>query len=139
MLPFPMELRRSTAPTTSVLAVDMDFHEFIPQLFPTRAHARERYAGEPDLRERHARFNASLQAGYFVLAVRAVGLAAGPMAGFDAAGVDGEFFADSTWRSIVVINIGEPYHLALNNAPIAFPSPGATCTLQAARRFDARA
>ena len=92
--------KTATAPATAVLAVDLDFHEFIPQLFPTRAHARERYAGEPELRERHARFNASLQTGYFMLAVRAVGLAAGPMAGFDAAGVDGEFFADSTWRSI---------------------------------------
>ncbi len=86
--------KTSTAPATAVLAVDLDFHEFIPQLFPTRAHARERYAGDPELRERHARFNASLQVGYFVLAVRAVGLAAGPMAGFDAAGVDGEFFAE---------------------------------------------
>jgi 3-hydroxypropanoate dehydrogenase len=30
------------------------------------------------------------------------------MAGFDAAGVDAEFFADSTWKSIVVVNIGVP-------------------------------
>jgi 3-hydroxypropanoate dehydrogenase len=100
--------KTSTAPATAVLAVDLDFHEFIPQLFPTRAHARERYAGDPELRERHARFNASMQVGYFVLAVRAVGLAAGPMAGFDAAGVDGEFFAGSSWRSLVVVNFGEP-------------------------------
>jgi 3-hydroxypropanoate dehydrogenase len=100
--------KTSTAPATAVLAVDLDFHEFIPQLFPTRAQARERYAGDPQLRERHARFNAGLQVGYFVLAVRAVGLAAGPMAGFDQAGVDGEFFASSTWRSLVVVNIGEP-------------------------------
>jgi 3-hydroxypropanoate dehydrogenase len=100
--------KTSTAPATAVLAVDLDFHEFIPQLFPTRAHARDRYEGDPELRERHARFNAAMQIGYFTLAVRAVGLAAGPMAGFDAAGVDGEFFADSTWRSLLVMNIGEP-------------------------------
>jgi 3-hydroxypropanoate dehydrogenase len=99
--------KTSTAPATAVLAVDLDFPEFIPQLFPTRAHARERYAGDPELRERHARFNASMQVGYFVLAVRAVGLAAGPMAGFDPAGVDGEFFASSSWRSLVVVNLGE--------------------------------
>ena len=92
--------KTATAPATAVLAADLDFHEFIPQLFPTRAHARERYAGDPDLRERHARFNASLQAAYFMLAVRAAGLAAGPDGGFDAAGVDGEFFADTTWRSL---------------------------------------
>jgi 3-hydroxypropanoate dehydrogenase len=100
--------KTATAPATAVLAADLDFHEHIPQLFPTRAHARERYAGDPELRERHARFNAALQIGYFVLAVRAAGLAAGPMAGFNAEGVDREFFADSTWRSLLVMNIGEP-------------------------------
>jgi 3-hydroxypropanoate dehydrogenase len=100
--------KTATAPAVAVLAADLDFHEYIPQLFPTRAHARERYAGDPELRERHARFNAAMQIGYFVLAVRAVGLAAGPMAGFDAAGVDAEFFADSSWRSLLVMNIGEP-------------------------------
>jgi 3-hydroxypropanoate dehydrogenase len=100
--------KTSTAPATAVLAADLAFHEFIPQLFPTRAHARDRYEGDPELRERHARFNAAMQIGYFVLAVRAVGLAAGPMAGFDAAGVDAEFFASSTWRSLLVVNIGEP-------------------------------
>jgi 3-hydroxypropanoate dehydrogenase len=100
--------KTATAPAVAVLAADLEFHEFIPQLFPTRAHARERYAGDPALRERHARFNAALQIGYFTLAVRAVGLAAGPMAGFSAEGVDGEFFAGSSWRSLLVLNIGEP-------------------------------
>lgn len=100
--------KTATAPAVAVLAADLDFHEHIPQLFPTRAHARERYAGDPELRERHARFNAALQIGYFTLAVRAVGLAAGPMAGFDSAGVDGEFLAESAWRSLLVMNIGEP-------------------------------
>jgi 3-hydroxypropanoate dehydrogenase len=100
--------KTATAPAVAVLAADLGFHEFIPQLFPARAHARDRYEGDPALRERHARFNAAMQIGYFVLAVRAVGLAAGPMAGFDAAGVDAEFFDDSTWRSLLVMNIGEP-------------------------------
>jgi 3-hydroxypropanoate dehydrogenase len=100
--------KTATAPATAVLAADLDFHEFIPQLFPTRAHARDRFAGDPELRERHARFNGAMQIGYVTLAVRSVGLAAGPMAGFDAAGVDAEFFSDSTWRSLLVMNIGEP-------------------------------
>jgi 3-hydroxypropanoate dehydrogenase len=100
--------KTATAPAVAVLAADLDFHEFIPHLFPTRAHARDRYAADPELRERHARFNAAMQIGYFTLAVRAVGLAAGPMAGFDAAGVDEEFFGDSSWRSLLVMNIGEP-------------------------------
>jgi 3-hydroxypropanoate dehydrogenase len=43
-----------------------------------------------------------------VLAVRALGLAAAPMKGFHAAGIDAEFFPDGRWRSILVVNIGQP-------------------------------
>ena len=34
---------------------------------------------------------------------------------------------------------GERLHMALNMEPMAFPRPGATCTLQAASLPDARA
>ena len=40
--------------------------------------------------------------------VRAAGLAAGPMTGFDADGVDREFFPDGAHRTIAVVNIGRP-------------------------------
>jgi len=50
----------------------------------------------------------TLQVAYFILAVRAQGLAAGPMGGFDAAGVDAEFFPDGRFHSILVVNIGHP-------------------------------
>jgi 3-hydroxypropanoate dehydrogenase len=97
-----------TAPAVAVLAADLDFHEQIPRLLPFRPELREVFGADEARRERHARFNATLQAGYFILAIRAAGLAAGPMAGFDAEGVDREFFADRAWRSILVVNIGQP-------------------------------
>ena len=96
------------APMVAVLAADADFHEFIPKVFPIRPEMRDGFAADPQGREQMARFNATLQIGYFLLAVRAAGLAAGPMAGFDAAGVDKEFFADSSWKSLLVVNIGKP-------------------------------
>ena len=40
--------------------------------------------------------------------MRAAGLAAGPMTGFDAAAVDKEFFPDGRHRTLVVVNIGHP-------------------------------
>jgi 3-hydroxypropanoate dehydrogenase len=55
-----------------------------------------------------SRFNAALQAAYFMLSVRAHGLAAGPMGGFDADAVDQEFFGDGRWKSTLVVNIGHP-------------------------------
>jgi 3-hydroxypropanoate dehydrogenase len=97
-----------TAPVVAVLAADTDFHEFIPKVFPIRPEMKDHFAANEDVRGQAARFNAALQAGYFLLGVRAAGLAAGPMGGFDADGVDKEFFPDGTWKSILVVNIGKP-------------------------------
>jgi 3-hydroxypropanoate dehydrogenase len=97
-----------TAPAVAVLAVDTDFHDKIPELFPFRPELRENFVADAANRERLAIFNGTLQAGYFILAVRAAGLAAGPMLGFDGPGIDGEFFADRTWKTILVVNIGKP-------------------------------
>jgi 3-hydroxypropanoate dehydrogenase len=55
-----------------------------------------------------ARNNSWIQAGYFLLAVRAKGLAAGPMSGFDTAATDEAFFGDGRWGSFMVVNIGHP-------------------------------
>ena len=52
--------------------------------------------------------NAALQAGYFIVGVRAAGLAAGPMGGFDADAVGREFFPDGAHRPVLVVNIGHP-------------------------------
>jgi nitroreductase len=38
----------------------------------------------------------------------AAGLAAGPMPGFDAPGIDAEFFAGRPQKTILVVNIGKP-------------------------------
>ena len=97
-----------SAPVVAVLAADTSFHEHLGRLFPQRPEMKDYFAADDALRERQAKFNATLQAGYFLVAVRAMGLAAGPMGGFDAAGIDEEFFADGTWSSILVVNIGRP-------------------------------
>lgn len=99
--------KTASAPVTAVLAADLDYHEQMPRLMPHRPEMRDGLADYPG-REGLATFSAALQAGYFLLGVRAAGLAAGPMGGFDGPGVDGEFFADRPWRSILVVNIGKP-------------------------------
>ncbi|SBT41359.1 malonic semialdehyde reductase [Micromonospora auratinigra] len=100
--------KTASAPVVAVLAADTDFHDTIPRVFPIRPEMRDGLAADPVARERMARFNATLQIGYWLFGVRAAGLAAGPMAGFDADGLDKEFFADSSWRSLLVVNIGHP-------------------------------
>ncbi|WP_089153938.1 malonic semialdehyde reductase [Micromonospora sp. NBS 11-29] len=100
--------KTATAPLTAVLAADVDWHDRLPELFPHRAGARDWFAGDPAGREVQARFNAALQIGYLVIGVRAAGLAAGPMAGFDPAGVEREFFPDGRHRALLLMNIGRP-------------------------------
>ena len=100
--------KTASAPVTAILAGDSQFHEHLPRLLPIRPQIREVFAGNDALRERTGNFNAALQAGYFILAIRAAGLAAGPMAGFDSTGMDTEFFSGTTWRSVLVVNIGHP-------------------------------
>lgn len=100
--------KTATAPAVAVLAVDTQFHEHIPQLVPFRPELKDAFAANDTMRTETMRFSGALQAGYFLLAVRAHGLAAGPMAGFDAAGLDAEFFPDGRWTSVLVVNIGHP-------------------------------
>jgi 3-hydroxypropanoate dehydrogenase len=99
--------KTSTAPLTVILAYDPEFHEHLPTQFPHFAGAQDIFKGQPH-RFETAKFNALLQVGYFILGVRAAGLAAGPMTGFDAEAVDKEFFAGSDLKSLVVVNVGRP-------------------------------
>ena len=101
------QAKTAAAPLVAVLGYDVDFHDHLPTVFPHFPGARDLFA-EESARHATGRDNALLQAGYFLLGVRAAGLAAGPMAGFDAAGVDAEFFPDGRTRTLVVVNIGRP-------------------------------
>ena len=83
-----------SAPVTAIIGMDLDVHEQLPWLFP-HADAKSWFAGSEAAREVSAFRNSSLQGGYFILAARALGLDTGPMSGFDNAGVDAAFFADT--------------------------------------------
>jgi len=71
------------------------------------AGARDAYADE-ERRTRAAYTSALLQAGYFIVGVRAAGLAAGPMGGYDADAIEAEFFPDGRHRVLLVVNLGQP-------------------------------
>jgi nitroreductase len=101
------QAKTATAPLVAILAADTNFHQHLDELLPYVENASSRFADE-GAREQAARFNATLQAGYFLLGIRAAGLAAGPMGGFDASGIDAEFFSGTGLRSFLVVNIGRP-------------------------------
>ena len=100
--------KTAAAALVAILAADVDFHEELPKVFPHFPGAKALFEGDDAAREETARFNAVLQLGYFIVGIRAAGLAAGPMTGFDAAGIDRDFFADGRHRTLAVVNIGRP-------------------------------
>ncbi len=81
------------APVTAIVAMDEEFYEHLPELFP-HADARSWFVGNETLAQVTAFRNSSLQGAYFILAARALGLDSGPMSGFNNAAVDEAFFAD---------------------------------------------
>ncbi len=94
-----------TAPVTAIVAWDSEFYERLPQLFP-HGDARSWFTSSPQLAEETAFRNSSMQAAYLIVACRALGLDTGPMSGFDRQHVDDAFFAGSTLKSNLLINIG---------------------------------
>ena len=98
------------APLTLVLAADAGFAETADTVLPQAADLIRSLYSDLDAAEPAARLNAALQAGYLIIALRAEGLAVGPMTGADFAGIDAEFFAGRPVRSFVVLNVGYPTH-----------------------------
>jgi 3-hydroxypropanoate dehydrogenase len=93
------------APATVIIAWDAEFHENLPRLFP-QADMRAYFVGNKALIDETAFRNSSLQAAYFILAARALGLDCGPMSGFDADKLNAEFFPDGKWKVNLLCNLG---------------------------------
>jgi 3-hydroxypropanoate dehydrogenase len=93
------------APATVIIAWDTEFHEHLPKLFP-HADMRSYFVGNQALIHETAFRNSSLQAAYFILAARALGLDCGPMSGFDANKLNAEFFPDGKWKVNLLCNVG---------------------------------
>ncbi len=96
------------APLVAVLSYDTDWHELMPTTAPHAAGMVPTFAANDALRQGMAVNNAHIQAGFFIMAARAAGLAAGPMAGFDAAGIDTEFNEGTQRKAFLVVNPGRP-------------------------------
>ena len=95
------------APLVAILAADKNFHENLPEQFPVFPEAKDMMFSDPDVREVEATVNGSLQVAYFIMGVRAAGLAAGPMTGADLEAVRKEFLPEDH-KVLAIMNIGKP-------------------------------
>jgi nitroreductase len=101
------QAKTAAAPLVAILSADNEFHEELPALLPHFPAAKDLFFSERPVREGSAAMNAALQAAYFIIGVRAAGLAAGPMTGADLAGVQKEFL-DDDHTPLMIVNIGKP-------------------------------
>lgn len=95
------------APVTAIFGNDSRFYDLLPKLFP-HTDARSWFAGpgNEEVAATTAFRNGTLQAAYFMLAARALGLDCGPMSGFDNRMVDREFFPSGRIKSNFICSLG---------------------------------
>ena len=94
------------APVTALLAHDTRFFDGFEKLFPIYPAMADQWADDPEGARSFARHQGTLQGAYLILAIRAVGLDAGPMLGFDKQAADAAFLAGTAWESNFLCNIG---------------------------------
>jgi 3-hydroxypropanoate dehydrogenase len=99
-------MRAINAPLVLLLAADIDYHENLSFVFAHAVGLRERLDPLIEVRMEQARYNAILQIGFLIVAIRSLGLAAGPILGFDHEAVNREFFPDGRWQAVLVMNVG---------------------------------
>lgn len=101
-----------SAPVVVIFARDMKFYEHLPFLSPHNNAVSWFKEGAENTIET-ARRNATLQAAYFMIAARSVGLDCSPMSGFDTEKLNREFFMDSSWEVdfICALGVGDPAKL----------------------------
>lgn len=97
--------KTKSAPVTVIVATDTRFYENMPQVWHGPG-AKEMFEGNPPMAQATATRNGTMGGAYFLLALRAVGLDAGPMSGFDIPKVNAEFFPDGRLQANFLINVG---------------------------------
>ncbi|HEY8564831.1 MAG TPA: malonic semialdehyde reductase [Beijerinckiaceae bacterium] len=109
------------APVTTIIGQDLRFYEKLGYLYPHQPEARSWFEGKPDAIQATAFRNASLQAGYLILAARALGLDCGPMSGFDKAGVEAAFLSEGVEANMLCnLGYGDPARLHPRSPRLAF-------------------
>jgi 3-hydroxypropanoate dehydrogenase len=124
----PNQAKIISAPVVAIVGYDTEFHEHMMTLFAIRPQFKDVYGGDDQLRETTAFRNGTLQGAYLIMAIRAMGLDAGPLSGFNNAACDAEFFPDGRIKSNFICGIGHGDREGLFPRHFRFPFED-VCTL----------
>lgn len=114
------QAKTASAPLVAILSYDTDWAGKWDSFLPGYNAPKAMYDADPALAAATGNNNAHLQAGYFILAVRSLGFAAGPMTGADFDAIDAAFFPAGDQKSFLVVNIGQPGEEAWGEAKPKF-------------------
>lgn len=120
LLPLLVESNRdktAKAPVTAILSFDTQWSEKFPEFNPRAAGMADIFAKNDEARHQAGLLSAAIATGYFLTAVRAVGLSAGPMTGADFDSITSEFFPAGDRKAFVVVNIGYGIHPEYDRNP----------------------
>jgi len=96
----------ASAPVIAIVAYDMKFYEALKTLSPHMPYpSKHASSSEAELEEIALR-NSSLQAGFLILAARALGLDCGPMSGIRKADMDKAYFEGTSLRTNFILCLG---------------------------------
>lgn len=104
VMPFNRE-KIKKAPVCVILAMDIEFYRDLPINWP-KEDVKGIFEKNKEFTYTASLRNSSLQIGYFLKAVNALGLDAACMSGFINDAVDNEFFKDTSLKSNILCNIG---------------------------------
>lgn len=94
-----------TAAVTVIVAFDTKFFNHLPVQFPIY-DAKPIFENNPALTHEVAFRNSSIQGGYLITAVRALGYDCGAMSGFNGEAVNAAFFPEGDYKANFLLNIG---------------------------------
>jgi 3-hydroxypropanoate dehydrogenase len=94
------------APLQLLLYWTPKFYERMAEFFPANPGIVGVLAENPAMAKAMAQTNCWLQAAYLIIALRAVGLAVGPMTGANFPAIDKEFFNDDAGHAFLILNVG---------------------------------
>lgn len=95
-----------SAPVTALFAYDTKFFEKMDKTNPASPALQEFFASSKDVALDTAYRNSSLQAAYFMIAARSLGLDCGPMSGFNKDALEKDFLAGTDYKINFICNLG---------------------------------
>ena len=95
-----------SAPVVAIFAYDTKFYTKMDKTYPVSPAMKDYFASSEVLALDTANRNSTLQAAYFMIIARSLGLDCGPMSGFDAEAIEKEFLSGTGFKVNFVCNLG---------------------------------